>query len=301
MNKRIFSTIALLSLLFASIFFAGIYGVIALATIFSTAALFEFYRLMEHCGAAPRKLVGLILGTVFVPIIFYGAHQGNVTANTEIAMLVPAGTLILSGIWMLRSRKIPAPIKQLSTGIGLIYLPFMISFFALLVGIYGKNGIWFCLWIVLTTKFTDVGGLLGGKFFGKHKLAPTISPKKTWEGVAGGVILSMLVSVLVVFCLNFFGAWEIVGSVPELVSENEILQKLLPENFAFPLWLAAVSAIPFSALSVVSDLVESVIKRNAGDKDSGTTIPGMGGALDLLDSLLLVAPVGFVVVRYVIL
>ncbi|MCD8284027.1 MAG: phosphatidate cytidylyltransferase [Opitutae bacterium] len=294
MLKRTLSATTLLIILFCAIFFGKIYGVIALATIASTLALFEFYRLMDHCGAKPRKAIGLLIGILFIPTIFYGAAQGNFTTNTEIAMLVPAAIIIICGICLMRSREIPEIVKQLSTGIGVLYIPFMVSFFALLVGIYGMNGVWFCAWIVLTTKFTDVGGLLGGKFFGKRKLAPTISPHKTWEGVIGGLILSMVVGAGVAALFNCAGVWE-----PEIVVMG--VAKVVPPDFAFSPLTGAVCAIPLAIVCVVSDLVESVVKRNAGDKDSGSTIPGMGGALDLLDSLLLVAPVGFVVVHHVIL
>ncbi len=299
MLKRTISAIILLAILFCAVFFGKAYGAVILATVISTLSLFEFYRLMEHSGAKPRKVLGLLLGTLFVPTIFYGADQGNFTSDTEIAMLIPAAIIVLICLFLLRSRKIPEVAKMLSTGVGILYIPFMVSFYAILIGIYGMNGVWFCVWIVLATKFADVGGLLGGKFFGKRKLAPTISPKKTWEGVVGGLILSMIIGASVIAVLNALNAWDFV-SISSSVTENPI-PKILPANFSFTPLMGAICAIPLAIVGVISDLVESVVKRNAGDKDSGGVIPGMGGALDLLDSLLLVAPIGFVLVRHVIL
>lgn len=302
MLKRTFSTFLLLTILFCTVYFGRIYGVIGLATLVSTLALFEFYRLVAkpEFGGSPRKIVGLVGGTLIIPAIYYGASQGEVTSGTETAMLIPAGIVILFSIYsVIRLQRnpawrLPATIAQLSTGLGVLYLPFMISFFALLIGQFENemNGVFFCLWILLSTKFTDVGGLLGGKFFGKHKLAPNVSAGKTWEGVVGGVLLSMLVGAGTVWGLNALGVWEL-GSLGSG-------KTVLPADFAFSPLTGALCAIPFAAMSVVSDLIESVIKRQAAEKDSGATIPGMGGALDLLDSLVLVAPVGYCMVKFVI-
>lgn len=302
MLKRTFSTFLLLTILFCTVYFGRIYGVIGLATLVSTLALFEFYRLVAkpEFGGSPRKIVGLVGGALIIPAIYYGASQGEVTSGTETAMLIPAGIVILFSIYsVIRLQRnpawrLPAAIAQLSTGLGVLYLPFMISFFALLIGQFENemNGVFFCLWILLSTKFTDVGGLLGGKFFGKHKLAPNVSAGKTWEGVVGGVLLSMLVGAGTVWGLNALGVWEL-GSLGSG-------KTVLPADFAFSPLTGALCAIPFAAMSVVSDLIESVIKRQAAEKDSGATIPGMGGALDLLDSLVLVAPVGYCMVKFVI-
>lgn len=312
MLKRTFSTVLLLTILFLAVYFGRIYGVIGLATVVTTLALYEFYRLTSkpEFGGNPRKLIGLVAGAAFVPVIYYGASHGEVTPETEIAMLVPAGIVVLFSFYaVIRLQKnpawrLPTVIAQLSTGLGLLYLPFMIGFFALLIGQFENemNGVFFCLWILLSTKFTDVGGLLGGKFFGKHKLAPNVSAGKTWEGVAGGVLLSMLVGAGTVWGLNALGVWDGNPHVSGCIELNPETGKiLLPGNFVFSPLAGALCAIPFACLSVVSDLIESVIKRQAAEKDSGATIPGMGGALDLLDSLVLVAPAGYCMVKFVIL
>ena len=289
MLHRTISTITLLAILFCAVYFGGIYGIVALATVVSALALFEYYRLAEHFGAMPRKTLGIGISALMIPSVFYTSSCDRFTSGLETLFLIVAAFVILYALFLMKTQRIPAAHKQLATTSGVIYLPFMISFFAILVGKYAMNGVLLCVWVLLATKFTDVGGLVVGCTLGKHKLAPNISPNKTWEGVAGGIVFSMLVGAGTIFAFNHFGLWEL--------GENATL----PADFAFPIWLAAVGAIPFAATSVVSDLVESVIKRQAGDKDSGHTIPGMGGALDLLDSLVLVAPVGYVVVKLVVL
>ena len=126
-----------------------------------------------------------------------------------------------------------------------------------------------CLWLIAVAKFCDVGALLTGMAFGRHPMAPHISPKKTWEGAVGGVLVSMGIGALV--------AWLARGQLPAHMT---------------PL-VAALIAAPIALVAIVSDLVESIIKRHAALKDSGGAIPGIGGVFDLSDSLLLTAPLGY--------
>jgi phosphatidate cytidylyltransferase len=110
--------------------------------------------------------------------------------------------------------------------------------------------------------------------FGRRKIAPSISPAKSWEGCIGGLVFSAGASALFAWTLNSFG-------------------------FAFMTPLkSAILALPIAIMSIPSDLVESVFKRQSTSKDSGHTIPGIGGALDLIDSLVLTAPLGFVILSY---
>jgi len=278
--RRCVSTLALFTLLFCVVYFGKIYGAIALMTLVSTLALYEFYKLAEHFGGAPRIVLGLILGTALVPFFYYASEKDPAGTELRVPVLIWVAALVfLFGIYLMAKQKIPAWLKGLSTLFGVLYIPLMISFYALLAGLKGMDGVLLCVWIVLAAKFTDIGGLLFGCKFGKHKLAPSVSPNKSWEGVFGGLALSMLGSAGLVYAFNYFGVWTIAFSPLE----------------------AALCAIPISGTSVVSDLVESAFKRQAGDKDSGATIPGIGGALDLLDSLIFVAPVGYAIVMYYVL
>ena len=119
-----------------------------------------------------------------------------------------------------------------------------------------------------------VAALIGVPF-GKHKIAPTISPAKSWEGCVGGLAASAGASALF--------AW--------------LLRDAFGISFMVP-WKAAVLALPIAVLSIPSDLIESVFKRLAGAKDSGATIPGIGGALDLIDSMVLTSPAALILLSY---
>ena len=125
------------------------------------------------------------------------------------------------------------------------------------------NGMLALLSLVFVVKVSDIGQYTSGKLFGKHKLAPLLSPGKTWQGTIGGIAISMLLTVLV---------------------------------FRTPLNSPAsllVYAFLLGVAGIVGDLAESLLKRDAGVKDSSSWLPGFGGVLDILDSLLVAAPVAY--------
>jgi phosphatidate cytidylyltransferase len=126
------------------------------------------------------------------------------------------------------------------------------------------------LWVLLTTKACDIGALFVGKAVGKHKLIPWLSPGKTWEGLAGGVVTSALVCV---------------GGMM-------LVEKWVGVRVP-PWWSAAVLGALLGVTGQAGDLLESILKRDAGSKDSGKSIPGFGGVLDVIDSPLLTGPVAF--------
>jgi phosphatidate cytidylyltransferase len=118
-----------------------------------------------------------------------------------------------------------------------------------------------------------MGALLSGLAFGRHQMSPLISPKKTWEGAVGGVLFSMAT-----------------GAIFAHFARHHFPPHMTP-------LVAALCAAPIAVLGIVADLVESAIKRRADRKDSGATIPGIGGMFDLSDSILLAAPVGYFLFR----
>jgi phosphatidate cytidylyltransferase len=162
---------------------------------------------------------------------------------------------------------------------GLIYVPYLLHFLIKIVRLAELNeystgtGVFLTVWIVAVAKSTDVGGLLVGMRIGRTPLS-VISPKKTYEGAAGGIIVAALVGLIL---LSLFHAQAPAG---------------------LTWWLAILIAIPVAVASIASDLVESAFKRQAGVKDSGTVIPGIGGFFDLADSLILTAPLGYLLFKY---
>jgi phosphatidate cytidylyltransferase len=266
--KRTISTIILWSLVLVSARYFGATGAVWLITAIGVLTLHEFYAMLRNMGLAPFHRLGLLLGAAIILAPCY--FEPYCTP----AELLALGVIVFS-VRILGEREPQNRAETLGwTLFGLIYVPFMLHFLVRIVLVaspHHHTGLVLGVWLVAVTKFCDSGALLTGLAFGRHHLAPDISPKKTWEGVAGGVLTSEVVGISL--------AW--------------ICRAYLPANFT-PLF-AAAAVIPLAGLAIVSDLVESIIKRRADIKDTGQTIPGIGGIFDLSDSLILTAPLGWAV------
>ncbi|MFM7101704.1 MAG: phosphatidate cytidylyltransferase, partial [Verrucomicrobiota bacterium] len=134
---------------------------------------------------------------------------------------------------------------------------------------------YYVLYFILVTKFSDLGAYCTGSLIGRHKMIPRLSPGKTWEGFGGAIVISTGASVLFAHLAG-----------PHLKGMT------LPH--------ALILGVLLSVAAVVGDLIESLFKREAGVKDSGKLFPGIGGILDLLDSLLFNAPLMYLYLRHVL-
>ena len=134
------------------------------------------------------------------------------------------------------------------------------------------NGYHWLLYALFTTFATDTGAYFVGRAFGKHKLAPVISPGKTWEGAAGGLIWAVGISIALAAVLDL----------------------------SFPLWQQVLLGLLLGTVAQMGDLLESALKRRAGVKDAGVLIPGHGGVLDRIDSLLVTIPVTYYILALII-
>ena len=162
-----------------------------------------------------------------------------------------------------------------TTLFGLMYVPWLLNFIQKINFFPGVEGHYYLLYFVLITKLSDTGAYVVGSLIGRHKMIPRISPGKTWEGVAGAIVISTLASLLFV---HFLG------------------QKMAGMNWTH----AVILGMLLGTCAVVGDLIESIFKREAGAKDSGRFFPGIGGILDLVDSLLFNAPIMYLYLRHVL-
>jgi phosphatidate cytidylyltransferase len=227
------------------------------------AAVWELHRgLMAKDMDVPEQPL-MIGGTVMVLVAYFLGSDALVTATAVSALVIM--------LWVLR-RGVDGYVRTSAAAVlTLFYLPFLGSFVALMLG---EGGGWtsgglsddgvrgIIVWVLLTIM-SDIGGYVAGVLFGKHPMAPVISPKKSWEGFAGSVVFTVATGVgLVVWLLD--GSW----------------------------WVGVALGVVACVMAVLGDLVESVIKRDLGIKDMSQIIPGHGGLMDRLDSLLAtVAPV----------
>ena len=275
MAKRIASTIILWLFLFAVLWFFGNTGAVAAIVAVSVLTLREFYRLMSASGYEPFGKLGLLFGGLI-----------TLAPWTEARYQIPSHPLLALAAVVLAIRMIAerAPEKRvealMSTLLGLVYVSLLLQYLVRIVTpvsddtLLPQARVVLCLWVVAVAKFCDVGALLTGLAIGRHPMAPLTSPKKTWEGAVGGIAVAMGVGALV--------AWLGRGVLPSSMSPVH----------------AAILSAPVAAIAIISDLVESVIKRRAALKDSGGGVPGIGGIFDLSDSLILAGPVGYFLLQH---
>ncbi len=266
MLKRILSTVTLWMIVLASLYFFGAVGAIWMITAISLLTLREFYAMVARSGVDPFDRFGMVLGAaITLGPLYLDPYVGP-------AELLALAVVVFS-VRILGERDPQSRMETLAWSLcGLIYVPFMLHYIARIIMIetpHPRTGLVMALWLIAVSKFCDTGALLCGMAFGRHRMAPQISPKKTWEGFAGGLLTAALMGA----GLAHLG------------------REYLPAGFS-P-WLAAIIAMPIAAVAVVADLVESIMKRRAAVKDSGATIPGIGGMFDLTDSLILAAPLGY--------
>ncbi|GAB2946038.1 phosphatidate cytidylyltransferase [Hymenobacter coalescens] len=245
--------------------------------------LWEFYRMMKEQGFKPAAFIGCGISLLVFASIFVAAHYpmggvGTPSANQQVlsnvapllmgatvavAVLLPIILLLREMYWWPRDEQPFSPFANVGVALlGLFYVTLPMS--GLNVLAFGPAGydhrrIFALLFLIWSA---DTGAYIAGKNFGKHKLAPGISPGKTWEGWAGGALLTLAVG------------WALGYLIPEL-----------------PLSHRLVAALVVAVFGPLGDLVESMLKRNVGVKDSGRIMPGHGGLLDRFDAFLFVVPV----------
>jgi phosphatidate cytidylyltransferase len=270
MGKRIFSTVLLWTIVGLAVWFFRTHGALVLILLISVFTLREFYQLMHASGYDPFDKLGMTFGGLITLGPWLHLQFGWPTA-----LFLPLAVIVFA-LRLLGERTPETRVESLaSTLFGLVYVAVMLQYLVAIItplpgdAVSANGRLLLCLWLVAVTKFCDMGALLSGMAFGRHKMSPKISPKKTWEGAVGGVLLSMGIGALF--------AWR--------------ARDVFPSHMT-PL-VAALMAAPIAVVGIAADLVESVIKRRANMKDSGQTIPGIGGMFDLSDSLILVAPMGY--------
>ncbi len=245
-----------------------------LIAVFGLAGQWEFYAAQEEKGHKVFKHSGLFCGALIYAsswyfLIDHPLRAGLVHLGTELVLVFAIlGAFIRL---VIRQENHAAPITTAAlTVLGLMYVPFLFNYVTLLAFSPMPGGPavnrFLLIYLLAVTKFSDVGAYVIGSLFGRHKMIPRISPGKTWEGFAGAIATSLTISLGL--------TWWLGAPLHAMSLASGVALGLL---------------IPL--ISVVGDLAESVVKRDASIKDSGRTIPGIGGALDLIDSLLFSAPV----------
>lgn len=251
--KRIISGIVLIGVIVATVFVDWVCGLAV--TVFIIFGLYEFFTMLENKGIKIYKYVGIGIGaTIPLSILF----RFETTKGWELLFIVLA--LLFLILMQFRRRQNSGVVIDISTTLfGILYVSW---FFSFLIKIrYLPGGLGLLVSILLITKLGDIGAYFIGSRLGKTPFMPRISPKKTVEGSIGGLIFSIIGALLSKRFLNF--------EYPQII----------------------LTGVALGILGQLGDLSESLIKRDCQVKDSGKILPGMGGILDEIDSLLFTAPV----------
>lgn len=240
----------------------------------------EFYTLLMRGGIPVYPYLGMLSGAAMISATFF-ATCGDLSPASppyrweNVVLLITVTAVFLRQFPQKHNAK---PLETLGcTLLGILYVPYFLNYITRLAFAWeprplleplGETGRTLVFYFIMVTKAADIGAYFVGSRFGRHKLFPRISPAKSWEGLAGGIAASILTS----YCFYVFGDGHL-GTLPLHLHDVLALGLLL------------------AIAGVVGDLFESMIKRSTGMKDSSSAIPGMGGLLDVLDSLLFGAPV----------
>jgi phosphatidate cytidylyltransferase len=222
-------------------------------------AIMEFSRASAAHGVNVDRLILSVAAMAIVISTWSSGFEG-----LAVAVAVSTPVVLIS---LLRSGSENFLAKATASLFTLLYLPVPAAFAVLLA--LPTDGRARVMIFIIAVSLSDTGGYVVGVLFGKHPLASHISPKKSWEGVLGSVILST-VGTSILFGIWFHKAW----------------------------WHGAILAVASILAGTCGDLIESAIKRDIGLKDMGKSLPGHGGFLDRLDSLLLTAPFAFLIIRW---
>jgi len=245
-------------------FFAGSVATLVLAAVVVTMAAAECCAVLRRAGYKPATLVVLLA----VPAAMVGGYLKGPPA----VALVAAAAVVLTLVWYMLGLIREDPVTNAgATLLGFAWTAVLGSFAGLILApsmFAHGHGVALFLGAALAAASYDVGGLAVGSLLGRHKLAPRVSPNKTWEGLIGGMVVAIVMSVAVI-------------------------ARIHPWHLTSALWLGAVVAV----FAPLGDLCESMIKRALGVKDMGSLLPEHGGVLDRVDSLLFVFPAVYELVR----
>ncbi len=252
-----------LSLLY---FVPGFVVLVVVCIVFSSI---ELHRALEMAGRGRSTIVPIAVGGALTAVGGYLA-AGRTAEDALLLVMTPmALTSVVALGWRLRKGPVDY-VKDVSASLlAIAYVTLLGAFLPLAVG--ESHGNLRIAAMILCVVASDVGGYVAGVTIGRHKLAPMISPKKTWEGVGGSVVLALVVGWVTVDVL-------LGGS----------------------LWAGLLFGLAMVVVGTVGDLVESMVKRDLGIKDMSSFLPGHGGFLDRIDAILYAAPVGWLLLRVLV-
>ncbi|MBS0623018.1 MAG: phosphatidate cytidylyltransferase [Verrucomicrobia bacterium] len=251
---------------------------------FAGLALWEYYQLLRHKGLFPAVTLGIVMTVLYIFAVFYKTQSPHMIWDSLWQRMpeILLGTSFFACFVYYAFVDRPAITHIATTFLGIVYIAIPCGLIVREMYFFSYGGIvdphsqgtWWIIYLITVTKSADMGGYFIGRFFGRKKLALRISPNKTLEGALGGLVASISMSLIVCYLGRHY------GHVFEGVS------------YLLALWFGLIVGV----LGQLGDLAESLLKRDAHVKDSNV-IPGVGGILDMVDSLLFTTPVVYIFLR----
>ena len=257
--QRVITALVLLPLLLALIWFAPTPWLYAVLSAAGVLIAWEWSGLIPGATDKPRRYAYLIITAAMLAFVWAMPMQAQIWLFGAAALWWVCAFFLLRGFPQNLHRHPPTPVAMAALGL------LLIGSTLLALALLHERGPLKLIYLLFLIFAADTGAYFAGRRFGRHKLAPNVSPGKTVEGAIGGLVLG--------------GVWALLGGLFIFNVEGAALLALV------------LLSLLVAAVSIVGDLTESMFKRVAGVKDSGTILPGHGGILDRVDSILAAAPV----------
>ncbi len=255
--RRVATSLVLVSLTLWSLFCGNPFIFALVAFVYVSIALFEFFTLLREANIPCYRLFGIVMGAI-LPLVIAVDHGASQSGEV---LFIVIGCLFLFILQFSTGTNTNALTGIAMTLFGILYVSWFLSFNVKMR--YLEGGPMWVAYVITVTKCADIGAFTFGSLFGKHSLIPHVSPKKSVEGLFGGLLLSLVVS------MAFVGHLPRQWSLPHL----------------------AILGLLIGIVGQIGDLSESLMKRFCQVKDSGALLPGMGGVLDAVDSILFTVPI----------
>ncbi len=286
--SRLGSSAVVISLVLGTLFWFPLWTFALVVVGFVMLALYEFFTMVRHRGILVHRPLNVSLGVIFTCLV---AWRSLVEPGLLPTPVLGPGATAISWMWDIfwpativiifirqftRENTFEALGGLATTLFGLAYIAALFSYFFYIRTTDPERGAWLVLYLILVTKLGDVGAYAVGNLFGRHTLIPRISPRKTVEGFVGAVLFSAA------------AAW---AAQPMLMGQR---------LFGMPVngLLTVLLGLTLGVIGQLGDLAESLLKRDCQVKDTGTLMPGLGGVLDVIDSLLFTAPLFYGILIY---